>query len=134
MPRRRDYEIGYGKPPKRTRFKRGRSGNPKGRPKGSRNLQTDLEEELKRQVVIREDGKPKQVSKQRATVMSLFNKAMQGDPPAIRILFELIRQFEEKKAEDIEARTPSRDDMEILKDYEKQIRQQLSKEDADDKG
>lgn len=132
MPKRRDYKIGYGKPPKRTRFKRGKSGNPKGRPKGSRNLKTDLEEELKRQVVIREDGKPKQVSKQRATVMSLFNKAMKGDPPAIRILFELIRQLEEEKAEDIEARTPSRDDLEILKDYENLIRQQLSKVDADD--
>lgn len=131
MTRRRNYKIGYGKPPKHKRFKRGKSGNPKGRPKGSRNLKTDLEEELKRQVVIREDGKAKQVSKQRATVMSLFNKAMQGEPRAIRILFDLIRQLDEENATDIEAGTLSQDDLEILKDYEKLIRQQQSKEDAD---
>jgi hypothetical protein len=41
-----DYKVGYGKPPKSGQFKRGKSGNPKGRPKGSLKLATDLAAEL----------------------------------------------------------------------------------------
>ena len=42
----RDYDVGYKKPPKHGRFRKGRSGNAKGRPKGGKNLKTELMEEL----------------------------------------------------------------------------------------
>ena len=51
-----EYEVGYRKPPKTTRFKAGKSGNPKGRPKGSTNLATDLSAELSEQITVREGG------------------------------------------------------------------------------
>jgi hypothetical protein len=74
-----EYKTGYGKPPKSGQFKRGKSGNPKGRPKGSLKLATDLAAELNEQITVREDGKPRRVSKQRALIKSLMAKALQGD-------------------------------------------------------
>jgi hypothetical protein len=73
------YKVGYGKPPKESQFKRGKSGNPKGRPKGSLKLATDLAAELGEQITVREDGRTRRVSKQRALIKSLMAKALQGD-------------------------------------------------------
>jgi len=74
-----DYKIGYGKPPKSGQFKRGKSGKPKGRQKGSLKLAADLAAELSEQITVREDGKARRVSKQRALIKSLMAKALQGD-------------------------------------------------------
>jgi hypothetical protein len=74
-----EYKIGYGRPPKSGQFKRGKSGNPNGRPKGSLKLATDLAAELNEQITVREDGRARRVSKQRALIKSLMAKALQGD-------------------------------------------------------
>ena len=58
-----DDKTGYGNPPKHTQFKPGQSGNPAGRPKGAKNLKTDLEEEMRELIVVREGGNTKTVSK-----------------------------------------------------------------------
>ena len=84
-----DYRVGYGKPPKGTRFKKGKSGNPRGRPKGSLNLATDLTAELGEHITVREDGRPRKVSKQRALIKSLMAKALQGDVRATASLLAL---------------------------------------------
>ena len=78
------YKVGYGKPPKTKQFKRGKSGNPKGRPKGSLNLATDLTTELSEHITVREDGRSRKVSKQRALIKSLMAKALQGGRPCDR--------------------------------------------------
>ena len=83
------YNVGYGKPPKATRFKKGKSGNPRGRPKGSLNLATDLTAELGEHITVREDGRPRKVSKQRALIKSLMAKALQGDVRAMTSLLAL---------------------------------------------
>jgi len=83
------YNVGYGKPPKATRFKKGKSGNPRGRPKGSLNLATDLTAELGEHITVREDGRPRKVSKQRALIKSLMAKALQGDVRATASLLAL---------------------------------------------
>jgi hypothetical protein len=84
-----NYKVGYGKPPKTKQFKRGRSGNPKGRPKGSRNLATDLAAELGEPITVREDGRSRRVSKQRALIKSLMAKALQGDVRATGAMLAL---------------------------------------------
>jgi hypothetical protein len=89
-----DYDVGYGKPPKSTRFKKGQSGNRKGRPRGSLNLKTDLEEELQERVTVSERGRKRQFTKQRALLRTWMNKALQGDHRAfvniIRIALQII--------------------------------------------
>ena len=72
-------DVGYRKPPETTRFKPGKSGNPRGRPKGSANLATDLSAELGEQITVREGGQARRISKQRALIKSLMAKALQGD-------------------------------------------------------
>lgn len=79
-------KVGYGRPPKHTRFKRGQSGNPKGRPKGSRNLSTEIEAELNAVAYITENGKRKAISKRALVAKQLVNKGASGDPKSIAIL------------------------------------------------
>ena len=89
------YTVGFGKPPRRTRFKKGRSGNPKGRPRGSRTSLTLLEQALSEQVVVTENGQRKQITKGEAMLKQLVNKAASGDPRAMQMLLGEIRSLED---------------------------------------
>jgi Family of unknown function (DUF5681) len=112
-----DYEVGYSRPPKRTRFKRGHSGNPNGRPKGTQNLKTDLMQELSERISINEGGKPKKLSKQRALVKSLTAKAIKGDARAIGILINLMVRVLALVEQETEADVVSPEDMAILENF-----------------
>jgi hypothetical protein len=83
-------KIGYGRPPRHTRFRKGRSGNPKGRPKGVKNLKTDLLEELAEPISIRDQGRSRSFSKQRALIKSLIARALQGNMAAFAQLVTLM--------------------------------------------
>ncbi len=121
-----DDDVGFGKPPKHTQFKPGQSGNPKGRPRGAKNLKTDLEEELRELIVVREGGNVKTVSKQRAMLKSLTAKAVQGDPRAADIVINMMyRLFHEDEAEET-SRGPSPDDKAILETHDKRVLQKAA--------
>jgi hypothetical protein len=80
------YSVGYGKPPQKSRFKPGQSGNPKGRPKGSLNYQTMLMNALNSTILIRENGKTRPISKLEAGTIQMANKVAQGDLRALKML------------------------------------------------
>lgn len=81
-----NYTVGYAKPPRETRFSKGQSGNPSGRPRGSRNFATLLDQALAEPVTINENGRRKKVSKLQVIVKQLVNKAAQGDHRSIQLL------------------------------------------------
>ena len=88
----RDYEVGYRKPPGHTRFKKGQSGNPKGRPAGAKNLSTLLSEALNEPVVVTENGGHRKITKRQAIIKQLVNQSATADWRAI--LLDLLREIE----------------------------------------
>ena len=82
------YSVGYGKPPADRRFKPGQSGNPKGRPKGTRSLEAQLRDELNRKISVSENGTKRRVPKSEVMLAQLTNKAAQGDYRAIKLVTE----------------------------------------------
>lgn len=115
----KEFDVGYRKPPKDTQFRKGQSGNPNGRPKGTKNLKTDLIEELGEIILIREGGKPIRISKQRAIIKSLVSRAVKGDARAADLLLKLIQQSVEKDPSDQTEEDFSADDLDILKEFVK---------------
>jgi len=85
-------EVGYGKPPRATRFRKGQSGNPRGRPRGSRNFASLLEEALAEPIAINENGRRRKASKLQVIVKQLVNKAAQGDHRSIQLLMAFMER------------------------------------------
>jgi hypothetical protein len=86
----RDYEVGYGKPPKRTRFQPGKCPNLRGRPPRSRSLKDDLITELYGMVRIREGERTLRVTRQQAMIKSIVARAIKGDYRAVDKLLVLM--------------------------------------------
>jgi len=101
-----DYEVGYGKPPRHTRFKKGRSGNPKGRPRESKNLPTLLTEALNERVIVAENEGRRKITKREAIVTQLVNRSAKADLRAIKILLDIIQDIE-RRTEPVSPETSS---------------------------
>ena len=95
------YEVGFGKPPKSTQFRKGQSGNSKGRPKGKPNLVTVINRTLQAKVIINENGRRREVTKYEAGMIQLSNKAASGDLPALKMVMMLARLAEEGLQQEI---------------------------------
>jgi hypothetical protein len=102
-----DEEVGFGKPPKETRFKKGQSGNPKGRPKGAKNLATIVAEVCRGKVRVKgENGRTYYITTMEAIMKQLTNQAARGDMKATRMFFAMLDMFPE-------IREPEPEDSEI---------------------
>lgn len=81
--------AGYGKPPKHTRFKKGTSGNPRGRPPGAMGFSQWVERELRQTAEITLNGRKRRASHSEILAIRLVSMAMSGDLRAMKTLLEL---------------------------------------------
>ncbi len=89
---RETYAVGYGRPPLHSRFKPGQSGNPKGRPKQSRNMRSIVKQVLSEDMQIREGGRLRRMPAMEALVRTVLARSFKGDPKALASLIVLMRQ------------------------------------------
>jgi Family of unknown function (DUF5681) len=120
----RDYQVGYGKPPHHTRFRKGQSGNPQGRPKGSQNLTTLLSEALNERVIVAENGGRRKITMRQAIIKQLVKRSATADLRAIKILLDMVRDIEgQTEPASTESRAFSEADQKVIE----QLRARFSK-------
>ena len=83
-----NYKVGYCKPPKNSQFLKGKSGNPGGRPKGSKNAMTVVEEQFLKPVTATQNGKKIKMPIIAAVTAQLLTAAAKGDYKAIKLALE----------------------------------------------
>ncbi|MGH7103730.1 MAG: DUF5681 domain-containing protein [Acetobacteraceae bacterium] len=98
---------GYCRPPRHTRFEKGRSGNPAGRPKGAKNLATLIAEALNRRVAVTDNGQRRIITRREAIIAELVNKSAAADLKAIAMLLGLVRQLETRSGPGGPAASPA---------------------------
>jgi hypothetical protein len=89
----RDYAVGYGKPPAHSRFAKGRSGNPNGRPRG-KSLAALLRAALDEPVTVEISGRRRRLTKGEAILASLVDGAVAAEPRSTRLLLQFALKLE----------------------------------------
>ena len=112
---REESRVGYGRPPAATRYRKGVSGNPRGRPKGARNIATVLAATLGERISITENGRRKRITKLDAAVKQLVNRAAAGEARSLQLLLGLVQAIE-ARPDPSDPQQPSEADQEVMRD------------------
>lgn len=95
MPKKPEHgAVGYGRPPVDTRFKKGQSGNPRGRPSGSRNRRQMFEEAFWHAVTVRADGEPTPMAAIEALILAATQRSLSGGVKEAAALLRLVEQLD----------------------------------------
>jgi hypothetical protein len=122
MPRRKplrslDAAVGYRKPPKSTQFKKGKSGNPRGRPHGSRGVSVVLRDVIRQKIPVTENGRTRRVPALEVMFRRLANDAMRNDPRALKLILSLVDRYAEAPEAESRIEEVLAEDQEILARY-----------------
>ncbi len=93
-----DYTVGHGNPPMITRFKSGLSGNPNGRPKGSKNCKTIVRTIMNEMHTVTEDGRRRRRSTIELMLIAFRNRAGEGNVQAFRALKKFLTKYEPQES------------------------------------
>ena len=114
---RKTFEIGYQRPPRANQFKKGSSGNPKGRPKGAQNLSTIAQKELALRVPVIENGRKTTLTKGAILVKAHIAKAAKGDARSAEWISKLDQRAEATTARPNLASPLAEEDSKIIENY-----------------
>lgn len=122
----RDYEVGYRRPPRHRRFKKGESGNRRGRPKGVKNTSSIVDEVLSAKLEYRENGKVRMASGRKIILLRTFEKATKGDLKAAEFLLRLDPRagraaLEAAAADTLHAAALEAEDRKFLVEFRKEL-------------
>ncbi len=117
------YEVGYKKPPRRTRFAKGQSGNPKGRPKGAKGLANLVTKIGRERIRVQVNGRPRTVTKLEAIVMQLANKAISGEDRAAKEILNLHSLYEGIEPDGAHDVVPHERDLLVMESIAKRFKQ-----------
>jgi hypothetical protein len=117
MPTGRDYAVGYRRPPKSTQFKPGVSGNPKGKPKGSRPVGALLQEIIRQKIPVTENGKTRRLTVLEIMLRRLANDAMRGEQRSVKFLLSLLEHYGDSSQTTLQLSEILAEDAEILAEY-----------------
>jgi len=112
-----DYEVGYGRPPKHTRFVPGQSGNKKGRPKRKRDAAQLAEAALNRKVTVVENGVRTKMTVENIAYRKLADRALSGDSKALGFLLNLAKERRDLAEPAADKTAVSQSDREIIENF-----------------
>ena len=124
-----DYKVGPGRPPLRTRFKKGQSGNPGGR--SAKSLLALLANALNEAVYMTINGRRRRITKREAIVMQMVDKSASADLRATKMLIDLMKEIEQKASVAAPPPEPPRlaeADEEVVQHFVARLRGQMLQE------
>jgi len=116
-PRDGGYAVGYGRPPKATQFAPGKSGNPRGRPKGSRSVAATLIDVLSRKVTLTEHGETRRVPALEGILHRALDDGLRGDKGAMKLVLALAERYGESSEKTLNLDEMQAEDRAILARY-----------------
>jgi hypothetical protein len=110
-------QVGYRRPPRRTRFQPGQSGNPRGRPKGVKSLSDIVRKIVGQKVSVTENGRTWRIPRLEAILLRAAGEASRGDAGALRLLLQLAERYGESAQSGSERETIAAEDAAIMRRY-----------------
>lgn len=118
MIRKKGGDVGYGRPPRAHQFKPGKSGNPRGRPKGAKNESTILRDIMNRKIESRSAGQTRKISILEGILLRITEDALKGNPKSASFV---LNRYAAMVSGELEGQDLSEDDREVLEAFARRM-------------